>query len=298
MHKLFCIDDRDKVGRTLVERARQRGWDARLFEKPNEIPRAPAFVFIWPAVDPPLVERDKQTYRSIATLRPELKLVQSFAAMMLHNDKAAQSIRWSPRWMPKTYVLLSAARAHDAMHELKMPFLSKSSIGHDGDGVRVILTEQNALLELQRVFGTKDGLPGKVVQRDYLIWQRFLPGNPFSYRVVRVGDYEMIARRYREEGAANFKTALVEAVNELDGEANDVLWKARNFFDELDTKLCAVDIVFGDSDTYVLGITMNWNLEAMAECTCYGSNEHYQGSDFHELVLDEIANGVFGVCAP
>lgn len=295
--KIYCFDDETKVGKDVVGWARMRGWQAQLFNKPAEIPREPGYVLVWPSADPPSVERDKATYRQLVHLRPELTRLQSMTTMAVHDDKISQATRWSPRWMPKTYVSMSAPRAHDAMHMLKLPFISKASSGHDGEYVRAILTESNALLEIAKVFGTREGIPGKVLQRDYLLWQVLLTGNPFTYRVIRIGKYHAVQRRYRES-PANFCTLLTEPVNELDGEANDVLWRAGQFLDDVGTHLCAVDIAFGGADWYVLGITLSWSISELYDCVFYGPKEHYKGKDMWILLLDEIQNGVFDGSTP
>jgi glutathione synthase/RimK-type ligase-like ATP-grasp enzyme len=196
--------------------------------------------------------------------------------------------------MPVTRVILSAPRAHEALQHMKYPFVSKGSHGADGKNVRPILTEANAYLEIDKAFVSRTGI-GEPKQTDYLIWQDFLPGNPFTYRVVRVGSYEMLVRRYRGENN-QFEPGLVEPVNELDGEANDVLYVARNFLDDLNTKFCAVDLALDErsNEWRILGITLNWKLSDFADCNFYGTNEHYHGYDTWTLLVDEIANGVFG----
>lgn len=298
MPTLYCFNDEEGVGRALVAAARDRkNWSAHLFNKPADIPKAEGYVFVWPSPGAPNAERDKATYRQLIHLRPELKRIQSMLPMAVHNDKIGQATRWSPRWIPKTYVSMSAARAHDALAMLKVPFISKSSHGHNGQYVRAILTEQNALLEIAQVFGElKTGIPGNIVQRDYLLWQVLVPHNPFSYRVIRVGHYFAIQRRYKVS-AANFTTEYTEPVNELDGEANDMIFTASRFLDEIRAPFCAVDLLYGNnSDVLVLGTTMNWRQDELNECRFHGKSG-YRGQDVWQLLLDQIGDGVFDVSA-
>lgn len=297
MPTLYCYDDDDKVGHAFVEAARGRkNWTASLFKKGAEIPREAGFVFVRPAPSAPNVEHDKSVYRQLLHMRPELHRLQSLLPMMAHNDKIAQATRWSPRWMPKTYVTMSAARAHDALHALKLPFISKSSHGHNGEYVRAILTEANALHEIAMVFGeAKTGIPGNIVQRDYLLWQVLVPHNPFSYRVIRVGNYYAVQRRYKIS-ASNFTAEYTEPVNELDGEANDMIFKASQFLDEITAPFCAVDLVCGNnSDVLVLGTTMSWRQSDLNECRFHGPTANYRGQDVWYLFLDQLEQGVFGV---
>lgn len=294
MRPLFCVDDSEGVGKSVVAIARARGLEARVFSKVLEVPRSEAiFVFAWlpnDAYDASVVRVLLKYLRG----RQDTTLVPDYEQATMHGDRIGQALRLGAL-MPKTLVLTNAERALLAIDELRTPFISKSQSGNGGSNSRVVLTPHNARLEISMAFG-KDapGIPANPKQRDYLLWQEFLPGNPFTYRVMRVGEYEMVVRRYRDSHDP-LKIVHSEAVTEFDDDAGSAMSAARGIFDKIGSKFGVVDVALDRNKAWrMLGTAARWPLDDVVEAArFFGKGTGYYGRTWIQLLLDELEEGVF-----
>jgi hypothetical protein len=298
MKPIIVLDDPEGVGKEVVSVAVARNLDAQLIvPKTSVLTRSPAYLFAWMANEPNDTGWMRVLIRHAHQTRPELVLIPDIHQVILHDDRVAQALRLQAL-MPKTLVLMSAPKAELAIEEMALPFVSRSMCGHSGSNARAVLTYDQARLEISMVFG-KDalGIPAKPQQRDYLLWQEFLPGNPFTYRVVRVGTYEMMLRRYRDSHDP-FKTVVNEPVTDLDDEdAFSALSTARVFLNQMGAKFCCVDVALGRREKrwWMLGTSARWDLGSeIDESKFFGKGGGYYGRTWIQLLLDELEEGVFG----
>jgi glutathione synthase/RimK-type ligase-like ATP-grasp enzyme len=292
------MEDNGQWGQSLAQAARARGWATNIFssttsQRPDTSVDV-VFIRVNQGTQRMVVEKQLVKQLSKAGLRMVIDPVQTD----LYEDKLAQSLIYR-EFMPTTFVLLHKREAQTKVGELGYPFLSKSRTGSASKNVRLIRNEQEAHNEIERSFGSKGIVAGhrlgEGTQRNYLIWQRFLPGNTYDYRVCKIGSARMILRRgNRDDLPFASGSGKTEPIIDLDRETRQVLSFSDVFFAHTGTTWCGIDVVKDHTDGCwkMLETTIGWSQKAYAECTFFGSRR--KGAEMWELVCDELAIGVFG----
>jgi glutathione synthase/RimK-type ligase-like ATP-grasp enzyme len=212
----------------------------------------------------------------------------------MYEDKVAQSKAYAS-WLPPTLVLEDREDALAAVEDIDLPFVSKSRTGSASRNVRLITTRAQARAEIEAAFGRGLEAPhklGELVQKGYLIWQSFCPGNAYDYRVCKIGRRIMILRRYnRDDVPFASGSGKTEAVTALNAETSEVYDFAAKFFEAIGTNWCGIDVVRGRGGWRLLETTIGWSQKAYADCTFFNSRR--KGAEMWELVCDEVEAGVF-----
>lgn len=285
--RLWCYTDYRRWGEQLAAVAARRGHDVRHFSDPTQPDRGTVFARIHH--HPSVRGRDKAVMAYLAP-NPDLVLVPSYPETVLYDDKAEQARRFA-RWMPRTVICYSVEAAERALATLGLPLMSKCSEGAGSLNVRFITTRDQALAEARAAFGA--GIPCHYgqVQQGYLLWQRFMPGNDYDFRVIAIGEERLILRRGNRDDRPMASGSNHEMpVTWPDAEASDVLDFANAFFAEERMTFCGIDIVRDhDAGRWVLlETTCGWPLGNMAAHRFVSGRP---GAQFWPLVIDQLEAG-------
>lgn len=291
---LWCLDDAGGWGRALQSKALARGWNARLFSSCVDVDEHDGYAFMRLNQTPPRINHEKATAEGLNAT--PLVLIPDITQLRLYDDKLQQALTFS-KWMPPTLVFRALDNAERlaafAVDCLGLPFISKTSEGSASHNVRLIKTRTDAAGEAVAAFGP--GIPARYTRQEgYLLWQRFLPGNAYDYRVIAVGRQRLILRRYnRDDLPFASGSGRCEPVVALDVETEHVLETANRFFADAKTNWCGIDLV-RDPDSLewkLLEVTLGWKLSAYAPCKFFGTP--FTGADIWRVLCDEIEAGAF-----
>jgi glutathione synthase/RimK-type ligase-like ATP-grasp enzyme len=298
---LWCyVADRGNWGQQIIQMAIARGLDARPFTEPSDDIRRGDYVFM----RIPQWQPELDVGKTIATTLYQRGciMIPDMFTIRAYEDKAMQTRAYF-NWMPETRLIhgpYSIREAITAVHELGLPFVSKSREASASTNVRLIKTLEEATKEFDTVMNSVGldirigkGRTGK--QKGYLIWQKFCAGNDCDYRAVVTGRHVMLLRRFNKHGTPFASgSGRNEPVNYLDTpELVRMYGKALEFFYENDLKWNGIDLVCDkdDNEWKVLETTLGWSQAAYAECLYIGTA--YRGRQIFELFLDELEQGVF-----
>jgi glutathione synthase/RimK-type ligase-like ATP-grasp enzyme len=259
------------------------GHDARMFTRTNEVEGGYCFMHL--RQYPPGIDRDREVAEE---LHKRTTLIPDIAQVRLYEDKEKQ-VEAFGEWMPETQIF----RSREEVRYLEFPFVSKSRTGASSINVRMVRSRSQADREIDFVFG--GGLKiHKGMQQGYLIWQRFLNGNPGDYRVIRIGRQHMILRRWnRDDKPMASGSGKFTSIVDLDEETAEVLQTSKLFFDQVQTRWCGIDLA-QDPDTLewkVLESTVGWTFKAYLDCRFIGTD--FYGRDTWTVFLNELEAGVF-----
>lgn len=309
--KLWCLDDehvRVRWGRAIRDRANARGWDCRLFTKIEDIEPGPAFVFMRSEQWPPHLHCHVELAEEIFETRPDLTVIPDRSQIGWYEDKIAQA-RDLARFMPKTRVIYEIKDIASAVKVLGLPLVSKASEGSSCANVRIIRTHDEALAEANAVFGGP-GLPMRIGgdgagarQKGYLLWQQFLKGNAYIYRVGVCGRLKWIFREGNRPGSQLASgSGIYTPIDRLNGETRKVFDAATRFCRVTGQKWCGLDYAL-DHNTgkwMVLETTLAWGMvDPRSTIGCMlldakGNPTGRRGVHLWDALLDEIEAGVFG----
>jgi len=236
---------------------------------------------------------------------PGIKSVISAREYRHYERKDLQAMLFG-HFMPETWVCTKPEQLSLALNNLGFPLISKSNQGSSSSNVRLLQTREEALLEASLAFSAQGLTTPRGQQQGYVIWQRYLDGNAYAYRVVRVGRYYWVLRIFNRDdkpmasGSGKFAAVISGGMS---SEEFGVLRWAHSFCEHYDMRWVGLDIV-RDALTgqwQLLETTLAWNLrakganEARAVIDEHG-NPHpkgYHGRDQWDLLLDEIEQGAF-----
>lgn len=168
-----------------------------------------------------------------------------------YEDKVRQ-VELFGDWMPSTQVFnwyTSALNYIDGLSASAFPIISKSAVGSASLNVRLLKNKAAAFAELHKVF-VKGGLPIRQgpgadgLQKDYVIWQDFVP-HEFTYRVTVVGSKLHVYKRFNYDDrpmACPSKVKATEPV-EMSPVIESLLSWSNKFFLSAGTKWCAIDVL-------------------------------------------------------
>lgn len=292
--RLWIYDDPlRKWGRALLAEAleRQREYrsiDARLFRDPAEPDHGVVFGRLHHYE--PERSRCKAAWEAMAR-RPELRLCPDARSARLYDDKLEQARRLH-KWMPGTLILRGPDAVHMAVDQIGLPLISKSREGAGSHNVRLIRTTAEARREAELAFkGGGIPLHRAAPQRGYLLWQRFLPGNAYDFRVIRIGRERLILRRgNRADRPMASGSSDERPVTWPDAEAQAVLDFANEFFEAEAMRFCGVDVVW-DRDSglpRILECTTGWPLGNMPAHRFVSGRSC---ADFWPVVMNELEAG-------
>ena len=279
--------------------ARQRGHDAHLFRKASEVDAEGGFLFY-------RMEQqnmgDQRPDNLCLLDRPGIIGIVKREAVLEYENKVYQCKKF-PTFVPQSILVNKEINAEKVARVLGFPFVSKSRSGSGSAAVRIIPDMLTALQEAEIVFNR--GLHvAREVQEGYLLWQKFLTGNDYSYRVVRIGSYYWMLRVFnRKHTPLASGSGSYEPVIPRSNEEFDVLDKAVKFFDAADTRWCGIDLLRdpSDGDWRVLETTLAWDMQkrgSNADCQVFDKDgvltePAWIGAHQFEILLNELERGVF-----
>lgn len=291
--RIYILNDTGRCGHALHQEATARGWFSRLFEEEVHFERAD-YMFLRISQEYHRRQREQVLAKNLHHVG--VKLIPDIETIKCYEDKLEQSKKYRD-WFPPTQLIFYSGQAENYLETAVYPFLSKSRTGSASRNVRMISTEAEARAEIETVFHG-DGIGdlhklGEPVQRNYLIWQTFFPGNDHDYRAVITGRHVMLLRRFNKEGTVFASGSGHNEPVELNDETEQVYHTARLFFQAHNIKWGGIDLV-QDKDSkrwYVLETTLGWSQGAYANCRYLHTD--YFGRDIWKLLCDEIEDGVF-----
>lgn len=314
MLRLWCYDDAHNWGKMLHEAAIKRGHDAHLFDDP----RAPQDGFVFMHMHHhPSVRLLHKRMMAIMAMNADLTLIPDYRSSVLYDDKLEQA-RQLARYMPRTRVFYTPGASRRFLDSGPiLPFMSKSLDGASSHNVRFVETYDAAKLEIRQAFSDL-GIKCRYsqVQRGYLMWQDFIPGNEGDVRIAAIGNKRLILRRgnFPDRPMASGNGKLTPIISLEDPEIMAALFTANEFFAAENLKWSAVDMIRDQVGRwYILEITVGWTLHGYYECTfidCRPTAESgcprlmtkvngeahevpITGQGTWEMLIDEIEAGIF-----
>lgn len=305
---LWCLDDDNssmRWGRALHAAARARGLASRLFSRAEQV-TAPGHVFLRLAQYPPGIGRDKAIAAALHA-RADLTVIPDARQVGWYENKLAQA-RDLAAWLPQTRIARTMQEADAAIAALGLPLVSKSSEGSSCCNVRLLRSRSEALAEARAAL-EGDGVPMRLGgpradarQRGYVLWQAFLAGNAYMYRVGVCGRLRWMFREGNRPGLPFASgSGLYTPVEAIAGETADVLAAADAFCAATGTKWAGLDLARdpASGEWKLLETTTGWGMvhpRGSAGCMLFrpdGTPSGRRGAQLWDALLDEIAAGVF-----
>ena len=331
--------DQGRWGQMLVAAASERGMDAEVFTHPTQLRmmREGDYVFMRvPQWEPELSAGRQLAWRveteTGATLIPPWPLIFEYedkarqcealrAYVRTHlargvtrtkrgkeggtRDLSSESA--SRAYMPLTYVHTSydrKAEVRASINTLGLPFVSKAKEGSSSVNVRLIESVEDAMAEFETAmtFGisTRVGKGRCGLQRGYVLWQRFIPGNKGDIRICINGDYAIMLERDNAHGVPFASgSGRNRPINNPNTRQLEALDTADRYFKLRQFKWCGIDMVYEEAENkwWVLETTLGWSLKAYEDCRYFHlptlSPTECRGADWCRVFLNQLENGVF-----
>jgi len=299
--RLFVYNDESGWGLLLYTLACQRGWNAKLFKRDDPLEGESGYIFIHMHNSPGRRRKDKDLVARFAA-RPEFVVIPDAASARLYDDKLRQA-KVFKRWMPETRVFENYDDAMAHAKTAQYPFISKTSIGSGSRNVRLIKTAREAAGEAHNVFH-KGGIKGQygLRQKDYLIWQKFCPGNDNDFRILFIGKTGrlMMRRGNRPDRPMASGSGLTLPIVLPEEEALSALAFGEQIAVEHNLTWAGIDLVRdGEGGPWrLLETTVGWTLPAYYGCRFLPAGRN--GAFIFDVLMDEILAGSFGEpqCCP
>jgi len=256
---IYLYDDKNGWGKTISSYLKGRG--CKLFHRAEEIVEA-GYVFMH-ASHLPLEEREKDK-KIMAELdkRKGLKLIPSAREVVLYDNKVAQYQEFG-NWMPETLLAEDEQTALSFVDRLGFPFVSKSKQGAGASNARLIENREQAEKEVKAVF-SDTGLDcyANGVQKDYELWQKWIPGLEINWRIVVLAHkYFIITKRWNEENSRFVNdNGKIKTLSHIAVEVKEIVDLAGEFAEANRFKWVAVDIIKEPKTgrLYVLETSAGW----------------------------------------
>lgn len=249
-----------------------------------------------------LRRQNKELVEKLVT-RENLTLIPSIEECRLFDNKIFQ-FKTFEVWMPETWYVSSFGEGIKIANSIDFPIISKSSKGAGSSNVRFLKNRKEAIKEVQDVF-KGDGIVCwlKDRQKDYLLWQEFLPDNPNDWRVILFAKkYAMLLKRNnRPDVPFASGSGNIEPIEKIDNSKWVVaLDYTKKFADTFDFRFLAVDVLFDKSKRpVILETSTGWTFAPYAPCRIFEFVQDgwlptsYTGADMFDLIAKLIADGAF-----
>ena len=177
-------------------------------------------------------------------------------------------------WIPRTYCLYSLQEAYKIAEFIPLPVVSKASHGSGSQCVRLIEDRASLVKEARKVFG--DGIKlGHAVQKDYVIWQRFIPGNSGDVRVVVAGSRMYgLFRRNRPDVPFASGSGDTNPITNLHGIHTYAAFSlAREIAKKMGFPWSCYDIVFDGDKPLCLEMSFSWTEQSYNHCPTFTTKD-------------------------
>jgi glutathione synthase/RimK-type ligase-like ATP-grasp enzyme len=225
-------------------------------------------IIVWrPFSGPPELEECR---RKIFVLESQMGKVcyPNFFTAMLYEDKVLQYELLTLHGLPvaDTMVSHSYAEVMEKLPHIRFPIVAKLCTGSGSCGTELVASEGAARKLVKQVFsfaGRRTYWP-YMNQKDYILFQRFIPGKPSDVRVIMMGD---VAGGYiRDVPAGEFRASRMgtEWHGELPKEALSI---AREVSKKLGLLSVAVDMLYDDErkQYFIIEISIFTEVETPTE---------------------------------
>lgn len=244
----YFYDDRNGWGKGLKKHFDQQNIQSAVFKEASEV-TMPGTVFMHPS-HLPLDERDsnKQLIKELSA-RPDLTVVPSPLEVDIYDDKVAQCDVFGD-WMPPTDVYLTKKDAVKGANirskESRFPFVSKSKQGAGASNARKISDMHQAWKEIKQVFSPEGmGCYADGIQKDYLLWQDWVPDLTVNWRVIVLAQkYVIVVKRWNQEGSEFVNDeGRIETLLALDEDSTEVVDMAIDLAKSCNLQWAALDFI-------------------------------------------------------
>lgn len=228
--------------------------------------------------------------------------VQDVFQIRAYEDKIAQTNELL-HWMPATHIAACWSDAMNMLDAMDGPVISKSAYGSASHNVRLLNSKTEKYAEILQVFGG-EGLPTRrgpgpsVMQKDYLIWQEFIP-HAVTRRVTIVGTKLHVYKRFNHPDRPMAAPSCVVQTQPvpMNDEVESLLEFSRAVFDDAETKWCAIDVLKDAAGKWLLLETsLAWarGNDPSGNANFYGTKRSLNTQ--FDLLLDEVEAGSFAEC--
>lgn len=298
--KIFALDDRpyDKCGIEVVQAAIARGHEAKLFHRARQVTGQSGYVFARLAQWEPRITADRLEIDCIS--KTNFKFIQDRTQIECYESKLEQAARFQ-EWLPETWVFTDQVEAMQFVSGARFPLVSKSSVGSASHNVRLLRNADDAIRELEQVFGAgipvKAGAGNATRQKGYVLWQAFIP-HDVTFRVTRVGDKFHCYERFNYDDRPMAAPSRVKQTHPVsqDGFEKSLGEFSRRLTDAIGTKWVALDILWDTQfqEWRLLETALAWarGNDPAGNAPFYGTS--YSLNTQHELLVEQIEQGVFG----
>jgi hypothetical protein len=296
--RFWCFEDPQDWGKGLLKAARARGHEALMFDMASMPDYGVAFMHMHHHVN---IRKMHKRMMQQLSLNGELNLIPNYRCAELYDDKLAQ-LRHLSKWMPKTEVFFNPGMARQFLErEDALPIMSKTSEGAGSHNVRFLQTFIEASDEVRAAFSDR-GIKCRYGQKQagYLMWQRFIPDNPYDLRVIAVGGKRLVLRRFNrsDERPMASGSGKLEAITKMTDEIASALDYSDAFFKQENMPWCGIDLIWDKAKArwYILECTVGWTLSGYNDCAFFDGDRTTgkMGGDIWEVLVAEVEAGAFG----
>lgn len=253
-----------------------------------------AYVFIRPTMEEKQLAKEKEWIEPFFS-RPDLKFITDRLQVMFYEDKCAQAREWS-YFLPPTWVITSKEAALSFLDvNTDWPLVSKAAVGASSTFVS-ILGKEEAKAQVIQAFG--DGIPLQHGnwdrQKGYVLFQKFIPANEFTWRANVIGREVAVFKRFNYPDKPVAQTGNTKPVSEIDPMVDRIIRAAKHVAKDIETKWVALDILHdhNEDQLYLLETSLGWPWPGVGEGAKFFPSER-PWSEMFELMFDEMDKGVF-----
>ena len=251
-------DDKTKWGRTVAQVAESRGHT--IDQRDPDV----AFVRL-------LTFEPERTFGFSAISRFRERQIPVFPGGWEWYDNKLEQYPLLKEWLPETTIFWCNP-AESAVNEMEFPIVSKAHTGAQSRNVRLLRSIEEAQIEAHRAFSCGIPLKPNGWQKNYLYWQKFIPGNEGDIRVCVAGAYSFgLLRGNRDDlPFASGSGRLQPILDMQEHRIRRAFELAHVISNSLGVRWQAYDFVFDPEDRiYCLEASSAWNEKAYNECPLF-----------------------------
>jgi hypothetical protein len=288
------LDEREVWHEAACRAATEHGYHAkRIFHGDEAIDNGVGF--IRPHVEPATLIRNHADYDMMAE---RVTMIQDNDQVKMYESKSLQFLKWG-NWMPETWRFTNADDAWGFVYnDASYPLVSKADVGASSVNVRILKDRAEAVKHVEKLFGS-----GIVVehscevpksrQKGYALFQRFIP-HQVTWRVNAIGDARAIFMRYCYRNKPVAQTGNVHPVMAMTPEIESLLEYSNKFFNEAQTKWCAIDVLKDGGSWKLLETSLAWPWPSPGTCNSapiFGSSRKWIG--MFQAMFDQVEAGAW-----
>lgn len=187
-----------------------------------------------------------------------------------------------------TKLTYSYEEAVEIMHNIKFPFITKTSIGAGSTGVKKINSKSEALRYIKKIFsyrGLKSQYP-YYRQKNYFYIQEFIDDATFDLRVMLVGNMAFGYYRYPNKGDFKASGSGNTEKKAIPEEALRLAIEVRN---KLNSRQMGIDLLYSDKTNqyYIIETSLFNQIDTPEQLVIDGIPGYYDISNIDNIVFKE-----------